>query len=236
MAKVIKKAPSLRIVERRSWWWYAKWLLLAVLALAISFYAGRLEDRASRSRLTRQTEKLQLQVDNLQAQLRDSQSTKAMASQNNAVDALASEELRQTLKTLQDSVKELEKENAFYRGIMDPKGTQSGLQIDAFSVLSYGSDQRYRYKLTLAQLRNHENNIRGRVRISLLGGENGVNKSYDLFVLAGLKEANQPFDLRYFQNLEGELVLPAGFVARDVRVTAVADGRAALDKVFPWAQ
>lgn len=229
------KSPLI-VVERKSPWYYLQWGVFAIIVLVIVFGLGRLEDRASRTRLTRQAESLQAKVDELGQQLRNEQSTHARSTQNNAVDNMASAELQQTLKTLQDSVKELEKENAFYRGIMNPGADHAGLAIDSFSVISYGSDNRYRYKLTLTQLRNHEVDLKGRVKVSLSGLEGGASKTYDLFVISGAHDPAQGFNFRYFQNIEGEVVIPAGFTPKDVHVSAAAEGRNALDRVFPWEQ
>jgi hypothetical protein len=205
-----------------------------LLAAGLLFHAGRLEDRMTRSALTHQRDRLQAKVDELQLKLIDYEAVQAQALQSRAVDDIATVELKQTLKTLQDSVKELEKENAFYRGIMNPQGEKSGLAIDSFSVINYGGDNRFRYKLVLTQLRQHESNLRGKTRVLVNGSENGVAKTYDLFVLGGFKTDSQAFDFRYFQNLEGDVTLPAGFVAREVRVSAMADGKNALERVFPW--
>jgi hypothetical protein len=227
------KAPLI-VVERKSWRWYAWIGFWAVLAAFLIFHMGRLEDRMSRSSLTHQRDRLQAKVDELQQKLLDYEAVQAQAQQSQAVDDIASSELKQTLKTLQDSVKELEKDNAFYRGIMNPQDEKTGLAIDSFSVINYGGDNRFRYKLVLTQLRKHESNLRGKTRVLVNGSENGVAKTYDLFVLAGLKSDSIGFDFRYFQNLEGDVTLPAGFVAREVRVSAMADGKSTAERVFPW--
>ncbi len=224
------------MVQRKSWRWYAWVVFWALLAAILLFNFGRMEDRYTRATLTHQRDRLQAKVDELQQKLTDMEAVQAQTQQSHAVDDIASSELKQTLKTLQDSVKELEKENAFYRGIMNPQGEKSGLAVDSFSVINYGGDNRYRYKLVLTQLRRHESNLRGKTRVLVSGSENGVAKNYDLFVLAGLKSDSQGFDFRYFQNLEGDVTLPNGFTAREVRVSAMADGKTAMERVFPWEQ
>lgn len=227
------KGPLI-VVERKSWRWFAWLAFWALLAALLIFNGGRMEDRYTRSTLTHQRDRLQAKVDELQQRLLDMETAQAQTAQSYAVDDIATVELKQTLKTMQDSVKELEKENAFYRGIMNPQGEKSGLAIDSFSVINYGGDNRFRYKLTLTQLRQHESNLRGKTRVLVSGSENGGAKTYDLFALAGFKSDSQAFDFRYFQNLEGDVTLPSGFTAREVRVSAMADGKTAMERVFPW--
>lgn len=219
-----------RVVERKSPIWYIRRWLLITLVLVTVFVAGRVEDYYVRRQLADRNAELLAEVGQLQRELAMEKQTRAALSQSRQVDQMASSELHVSLKSLQDTVKELEKENAFYRSIMNPSGEKSGLQIESFTVLPVAAD-RVRYRLVLAQLRSHEKNLRGRIQVQLVGTD---NRTLDLFGLAGIKPESQKFDFRYFQNLEGEAVLPAGFVPRDVRVTASQDGTPAVERQFVW--
>lgn len=220
------------VVERKPRsWHFRRWLLVA-LVLAGVFVAGRVEDYYVRRQLADAQHELSAQVSQLERELALEKQTRTALSQSRQVDQMASSELQTTLKSLQDKVKELEKENAFYRSIMNPSGEKSGLQIESFTVLPLGNE-RVRYRLVLAQLRSHEKNLRGRVQVQVIGMD---NKVVDLFVLAGVKAESQKFDFRYFQNLEGEATLPAGFVPREVRVSANQDGLPAVERLFVWPQ
>ncbi|NQD39107.1 hypothetical protein HPT27_18980 [Permianibacter sp. IMCC34836] len=220
------------VVERKPRSWHLRRWLLILLVLAAVFVAGRVEDYYVRRQLADARTELSEQVSQLQRELAMEKQTRTALSQSRQVDQMASSELQTTLKTLQDTVKELEKENAFYRSIMNPSGEKSGLQIESFTVLPLGAD-RVRYRLVLAQLRSHEKNLRGRLQVQLVGTD---NKALDLFVLAGVKAESQKFDFRYFQNVEGEVALPAGFVPREVRVSASQDGLPAVERLFAWPQ
>ena len=220
------------VVQRKPRSWHLRRWLLVIAVLAAVFVAGRVEDYYARRQLADARAELSAQVSQLERELALEKQTRTALSQSRQIDQMASSELHTTLKSLQDKVKELEKENTFYRSIMNPSGEKSGLQIESFTVLPLAAD-RVRYRLVLAQLRSHEKNLRGRVGVQLIGMD---NKAIDLFVLAGVKGESQKFDFRYFQNIEGEATLPAGFVPREVRVSANQDGLPAVERLFAWPQ
>ncbi len=226
--------PSLVIQQRRSpWWWVRLWGAVA-LALVLAFFAGRLEDRFVRRQLTHEQERLEARVRDLETQLQTVQRERTVIEQARQVDELAGEELRSTLKTLQDRVREMEKENEFYRGIMNPAGEKSGLQIDSVTVVAYGSEERYRVRAILTQLRQHDKAVKGRVRVSIVGDGGGISGGLDAF--SGAAANANRFDFQYFQNLETDVQLPAGFRPREIRVIATPDGAGArsIERVFPW--
>lgn len=248
--------PALVIQQRRSPWWWVRLWVAVLLGLVLAFFAGRLEDRFARRQLTHEQERLEARVRDLETQLQTVQRERTVIEQARQVDELAGEELRGTLKTLQDRVREVEKENEFYRGIMNPAGEKSGLQIDSVNVVAYGSEDRYRVRAILTQLRRHDRNAKGRLQLSIVGEggsievfpgqadagkagsktRSGTNSSTGGSGAADSSVSANRFDFQYFQNLETDVQLPAGFRPREIRVIATPDGAGArsIERVFPW--
>jgi hypothetical protein len=78
--------------------------------------------------------------------------------------------------------------------------------------------------------------VQGGVQISLLGQNGGQDKTFQISELDRDKADAIKFRFRYFQNINGELQLPEGFVPREVMIVAQSSGSNAqrLEKKFDW--
>ena len=234
MARI--KKSSYIIVEQKPRLWWLKPALLVSTVIVLVFFAGQFEDRFTRKKLVSENVALQQQIKDLEAQLENEKQAKFDLAQTQEVDAMASGQLRDTLKGLRDSVKELEKENAFYRSIMNPTDERAGLQIDSFSLFGIGGE-RLRFRVVLSQVRTHERNIRGKYSVKVVGKKAGQPVEFDILQLAGVAPASQKFDFRYFQNMEGEFTLPEGVVPEQVNISVAQDGKSEqLVRAFEWKQ
>jgi len=86
-------------------------------------------------------------------------------------------------------------------------------------------------------LANNENVISGYANVNILGMQEGSEVSFPLRSIA--VDENQldiRLQFRYFQNIEGELIIPENFVPETVQILAVAQGENAktVQKNFVW--
>jgi len=86
-------------------------------------------------------------------------------------------------------------------------------------------------------LANNENVISGYANVNILGMQEGSEVSFPLRSIA--VDENQldiRLQFRYFQNIEGELIIPENFVPETVQILAVAQGENAktAQKNFVW--
>ena len=84
---------------------------------------------------------------------------------------------------------------------------------------------------------NNENVISGYANVNILGMQEGSEVSFPLRSIA--VDENQldiRLQFRYFQNIEGELIIPENFVPETVQILAVAQGENAktVQKNFVW--
>src|SRR5690606_6026724 len=95
----------------------------------------------------------------------------------------------------------------------------------------------FRYRLELKQMGNNDNFITGHANVNILGFEGTRERSIPLReVSINEEQTDIKLQFRYFQNIEGELVLPAGFMPDKVQIHAVAQGADAktVQKSFGW--
>lgn len=157
--------------------------------------------------------------------------------QSGVVEKKASEQVRQENIKLQNRVAELEKEVSFFRGIMSPEGRKTGLVVSSATFVPAGKPGRYRFKVVLTQVANRHNTLRGRLSATLHGMQDDKPKTVSLAKLSdevGINGAS--FKFRYFQNIEGYLVIPETFIPEKIEVVAKVNGRRGPKRVetFTW--
>jgi cell division protein FtsB len=149
------------------------------------------------------------------------------------VDREAQERLKANLAESESLISELGEELAFYRRIMTPPDGQRGLRVQAFEVSGDGEQNRFRLKLVLVQSAQQAGKTQGQVALSLKGTLNGREASLGLQELAS---APGDFEFRYFQDVELDVTLPAGFEPDSALVELRPSGRNAkvVAVTFPW--
>jgi cell division protein FtsB len=152
------------------------------------------------------------------------------------VDSRANEEVRQSVESLQDQVAQLNEEIRFYKGVMVPNAKDKGLRIERMAMEDTSEPDIFRYSLLLTQVVDKHDFVQGGVQITLLGREGGEETELLLSDLVNEDQKAIGFRFRYFQNIDGELVVPAGFEPREVLVIAQSSGRNAqrLERKFNW--
>ncbi len=144
----------------------------------------------------------------------------ARAERQLQIDRTAYQELDQALAASTRQIAELREELNFYRNIISPADRKRGVQIQAFRVTAGALPGRYRYKLVLIQAFDHKKRAKGRVAITITGLRGGERQAFQ--VPAG-PATPLAFDFRYYQNLEGEMVLPEGFHPERVTIQVTAN-------------
>ncbi len=99
-----------------------------------------------------------------------------------------------------------------------------------------GSDARFDVHLTLLQTANPQAAVSGTYQLSIEGRSQGKAETLDLAALTAGKLSTQPFSFRYYQSLEQEIALPAGFSPERLTVEVRAGGKPVtpLIQTFPW--
>ncbi len=152
------------------------------------------------------------------------------------VDTRATEEVRQTVEELQDEIAQLNEEIKFYKGVMLPNAEKKGLRIERLDMENTAEPNRFRYSLLLTQVVDKHEYVQGGVEIALLGKSDSGETELSLSQLDAANKKAIGFRFRYFQNIDGELLVPSGFEPSEVMIVARSSGRNAqrLEKKFSW--
>ena len=153
------------------------------------------------------------------------------------IDRQAYGEVERSLKQVQDEMLELKEEVAFYRGIVSPAETASGLSVTRFNLFGMGEPGVYRFKLVLSQLRSNSRLVKGHATFVIDGVQRGQQKQLSLKQVSGGTQDRLKLRFKYFQNIEGDIVLPEDFLPSRViiEVVPVGKGMRRFKKSFDWS-
>lgn len=214
-------APSLR----RFWWVLPLWLLSLLLVGWLA--AGRAGPGAEGSGQDRQAlARAQEQIEQLTRQ-------QATAQASDRISRAALTDVQASLAEREEEIAGLRADVAFYERLVGSTSQRKGLNAHSveFGQEAAGS---WHYTVVLTQNLNRGAISQGQMRFSVEGVQAGklTTLSWDeLHQRQGV--AGQAYSFRYFQQLEGSVMLPADFTPQRVRVSLSGSG-GNTTQVFDW--
>jgi len=141
----------------------------------------------------------------------------ALASRNLALSIAenANKEMQEMFSRQLTEQKALEKELAFYRSVMVADADVEGVVIHGVELSQGLMPEQYQLRLILTQLQKRKMKVNARATVMLLGLQNGQAVELSLSKLVN-KELD--FEFNYFQILDTDFTLPAGFNMQKISV------------------
>ena len=190
--------------------------VVALLAGYLLFEYGR--SRAGYDNLAAQRARAELreEIKERDATIRD---LRRMAAEFQTVTASQGQErseVSRTIGELQAQVARQSQELAFYKGIVVKEANKAEVAIQQLRVTpAANGPDRYVVRLTLVQPARPDSIVTGRVLLTLEGQQPGQPEGrttrLDLAALTGGQTREIPYSFRYFENMDPEIVIPAGF-------------------------
>lgn len=154
------------------------------------------------------------------------------------IDRKANEEVRAQVVELKTLLAEMEQKNNFYLSVMQPNANDQGLIIDAPLVVALpNAPRRYSYNLVIKQIVTQHSQLSGYLEFELLGRQADTLRKLALKDVSDSVNVEQiKLGFKYFQRIEGEMVLPEGFVPERIQLKVVVQRpkKAVVDKKFGW--
>lgn len=156
--------------------------------------------------------------------------------QGRKIDAVAIQEVRESLKEQQQETLELREGIAFYRGIVSPSEAKTGILIQRFELTPLAERGLFHYRLVLTQVLKNELVAKGRVEVQFLGVLEGRSHQVSLSDMVESSQKSLKFRFKYFQMFEGDLLLPEGFSVHTVEVIVKPQrSKNGINESFPWS-
>jgi hypothetical protein len=216
-----------------------RWLLLAI-TLWFMLAAGWLwlfwqYHNTDQGRLHQQVQGLQGNLE-----LRNDENARLKQALANAeraefISRSANNQLQASLADKDERIAGLKADMDFYQRLVGASGRRHGLNVHQahFAAMAAGA---WRYTITLTQNINRGGTTTGQMRFAVEGVQNGKLQSLSWGqLLQNPQSAGQSFAFRYFQELEGNIMLPSGFSPQRVRVSVIG-GFGKQEQVFDWSE
>ena len=226
---VIRRHTPVRTVLLR-----AAVLLIGVFALYVLFEFGRYSAGFDRARVAQERSDHQQQVAALKGQIQDLHAQVAQLQTLQAGAAREHEQVALEIAELQAQVDRDRQDLAVYRGVIAPAaGAGTSMQVQQLRITPAGTANQFVAHLTLMQGGKPDTTVAGVVGVRVTGQLNGVAS-----VVEGVgATARGAISFKYYQAVDYQVVLPAGFHPLSVQVS-VHDNRPngiTATRSFPWS-
>lgn len=204
----------------------ALWIASLVLVgwAAVRWSAPRL---ASLDRQNGQLRRQLGQLDALRQQI-------AVLKSSDATSRAANQELQDSLSERDEEVSALRADVAFYERLVGADGQRRGLTVHSVQ-LAADANGSWHYTATLTQNLNRGKVTEGDMSLQIDGTRAGKLQTLQWADLLQKPQAPaQAFKFRYFQKIDGVVMLPAGFTPHAVKVVLHSEGNT-IQQAFPWA-
>lgn len=229
--RVVKHHPRL-------WFWQGLGLFAAfVLSLEAAYWFGQNRRFSSEQQALNELTAAATELESVRQAEHDLRRQLEKAKLGTEVDRRSLEDVRRELLSLKTDLASLEEENQFYRNLMAPAGNQRGLHFGAVELADTDQPRTFRYKVVLQQLATQHELIKGSLTFKIVGRQDGEPKVLALHEVSPAAErADLKLRFKYFQNIEGQLVLPTGFEPERIELEAKSTGKNAttIQKRFGW--
>lgn len=159
----------------------------------------------------------------------------AVLEHSDRISRAANRDLQDTLTQRETQISGLRSDVAFYARLVGP--TAGRMDLGPFSSRFMARRAGvFDYTIVLTQTLNRGAISTGSMEFAVEGTRGGQRQLLDWAALhAGKAPPQQAFSFRYFQELQGSIVLPQDFIPQRVHVSLLVPGREPIRRDFDWS-
>jgi hypothetical protein len=222
---------------RRKRVWFLAVLLLLALALLAGFYLGQSAVYSGMGIEPAAHREMQQALPAAREALKAKQGELDVQHTRHEVDRQALEMVRSELAAQRERIAALEEELGFYKSLMAPGEIANGLSLRPIELVAREEPGRFGFRIVAQQEARKHDLLAGQLYAEVFGLQGEEPISYPLAELSqDLDENVVALRFRYFQAIEGEMVLPDGFEPQGVSVVASSSSprKAEVREQFSW--
>jgi len=170
-----------------------------------------------------------------QGKLNELEQRVATLTRSDQISRDANRDLQGTLAERDEEISGLRADVAFYERFVGATGQRRGLSVHELHLQPQAGNA-WHFTATLTQNLNRGAVNSGRLTLSVEGTRAGKLQRLAWSDLRQESNAEgSEYSFKYFQQVEGDLVLPAGFQPLRIKVRLVPKGSSAVEQSFTWA-
>ena len=211
--------------------------VLAIFALYIVYELGRYNAGYDRLAVAQQRTELEVEIERLNKSNRELRTQLAELDTIRIGRAREQAEVARSIGDLQAQVARQAQELAFYRGIVAQGAGAVGVKVEQLHISSGPKAQKFALHVALVRSVRPDSVAMGSIGLSVEGtAGDGKAATLDLGNLTAGRQHELPYNFRYFQNLDQEIALPAGFKPEHVAIELRSSKKdvAPATQTFPW--
>lgn len=208
-----------------------------LLSLGLAWWYGRSQQPVERPDLSGRVSELEDQLLGSQTALAETQRKLANFERSDQVSRTANASLQETLREREEEIAALRADLAFYQRLVGGRSPRQGLTVHSISLSRIGNTAGYGFRVTLSQNLKKAAITEGSVELSTEGMRDRklvTLRWADLVQDAAATPLS--FQFKYFQQLDGNIVLPDGFTPSRVRVVVKSKGGEQTEQAFAWEE
>ena len=227
------------ITVQRPLLWLLSFVVIAcivLILLRVSYEYGRNTAGFDSADSGAYIDQLQLQLEESQAEIIESERRATMLERNSRIDVDASAQLKKSLAQTQDEVLELKKDLSFYKSIVAPEQGSRSIAIQSIQLQKNETGD-YHYKVMVSQRGRNDQFARGTINLRIKGKSEGKEVTLALADVSESVKKPMKFGFKYFQNFEGVMNLPVAFEPDylHVEVNPSTGKIKAIDEQYTWS-
>jgi len=227
--------PHFQIVPRREprrWPWLLGGVLW-LLSLAAAWHWSARSAAPTLPVLSQRAQQAEQQLAAQRARLQQLSQRETTLSRSDQISRNANSDLQNTLAERDEEIAALRADIAFYERLVGPTQQRKGLNVFSSEFVA-AADNAWQYQIVLTQNLNRGAISEGRMQFVIEGVRDGKLASVDWNQLHQRPGApGQAYSFRYFQTLEGQVMLPPDFTPQRVRVVLKGQD-IAVEQSFDW--
>jgi len=211
-----------------------RWVIGAagVLAFAVVFTLGALFGRGVGFPNGLESRAKRLADRNAQLESQNQSLVQQQQTANTTVAAL-----KQAMASRDVEMQKLKQEQAFYTRLIGVDASRSGLGVHNIALTPVKNTNAWNFTVTLVNTAENADSARGKLTLAVEGVQGGKLTTLDWAHLSGAAgKDGLPFAFKFFQQVQGSLALPKGFVPNRIVVTLQPTSGSSVTRTLDWSE
>ncbi|MGH8213492.1 MAG: DUF6776 family protein [Rhodanobacteraceae bacterium] len=161
----------------------------------------------------------------------------AILQRDRQVSQIADRVLQKNLADRDEEIRSLRADQAFYSKLVGADAQPGGLTVHGLKLTPLAKTHAWNFTVILTHSAEGGKEIQGSLSLVVEGVRAGKLATLDWNALAGSDAGDGlPFDFKYFQQVQGTLMLPADFTPNRVRIEVDPRGGAPATRTLAWSE